>query len=107
MGWFSRRTDEPVIPPPALKGGFQVGDRVIAVRNPDDSDDTVDDFREVYGRVGVIAEKPCSDDSAYDYTVSFPGYNGWSLEGPHKDENCWGIYHKNLRRVSKRDERPA
>jgi hypothetical protein len=97
------------IPPPAKKG-FQVGDRVIVVRFPNDDHDTVADFEDVYGRIGEIAAViQDHEDSVYDYTVRFPGWwKGWA-PGEESGDGChWGVYHRNLRRVvSKSDERPA
>jgi hypothetical protein len=87
------------------KRGFQVGDRVVVVRFPDDDEDDLADFENVYGRIGEIAAVCERGVSCYHYTVKFAGWDGgWKDdfcdEGPH-----WGVYHRNLRRVvSKSDQ---
>lgn len=111
MGWFSKKEKSPTyeikfeMPSPAKKG-FQVGDRVIVVRFPNDPHWTVSDFEDVYGRIGEIAEViRTREDSMYDYTVKFPDWNGgWDTEDRTKEGPHWGVYHKNLRRVVSKKE---
>jgi hypothetical protein len=102
-----RENAVPLVPPPAKKG-FQVGDRVVVVRFPNDPPEIADEYDHVYGMIGEIAEVICNrGEASYDYTVRFPGWlGGWSNEETFEDGEHWGVLHKNLRRVvSKRDQR--
>lgn len=85
--------------------GFQIGDRVIVVRFPNDGENTVSEFECVYGRIGEIVEIPPKKDTGYDYTVRFAGWNdGWNLDEFSLAGDCYGLFNYQLRRVSKRDE---
>ena len=104
---FSQSKKEgPVVSADSPKRGFQVGDRVVVVRFPNDPQWTVSDFEDVYGRIGEIAEVIRSrEDSQYDYTVRFPDWNeGWDLDKPHEEGCHYGLFHRNLRRVVSKKE---
>lgn len=98
--WFGKKAESLPLVNPEIRKGFQVGDKVVVVRFPNEGTDDVADFEHVYGRIGTIAAVIRDHaESVYDYTVKFEGWmDGWDetdhTAGPH-----WGVYHRNLRRV--------
>lgn len=99
--WFKKAESLPLVNP-EIRKGFQVGDKVVVVRFPNEDPADVSDFEHVYGRMGEIAAViQDHEDNIYDYTVKFAGWEGgWALdeEDPHFGPH-WGVYHRNLRRV--------